>query len=175
MVKFLEANALLALIYTFVFFLCPSCGSSVYAVHLCIPLWSILCSIWWHNCFWWYKKSLGLQLLHVQCSKNRSSTTSTQGSALHSFVIFILVPAASTEDMQWIHHCVMCTSITLFPVLWSVKWPLICTTLVSYTSLILDGIRTHSELRSAWKTVPLPQRLFLFSCYSISFLLQKYL
>lgn len=114
MVKFLEANALLALIYTFVFFVCPTCGPSVYAVHLCIPLWSILCSIWWHNCFWGYKKSLGLQLLHVQCLKNRSSTTNTQGSALHGFVIFTLVPAAITESMQWIHCGVMCTSITLF-------------------------------------------------------------
>lgn len=45
-------------------------------------------------------KSLGLQLLHVQCLKNRSSTTNTQGSALRSFVVFILVPAAITESMQ---------------------------------------------------------------------------
>lgn len=45
-------------------------------------------------------KSLGLQLLHVQCLKNRSSTANTQGPALRSFVVFMLVPAAITESMQ---------------------------------------------------------------------------
>lgn len=161
MVKFLEANVLLALIYICVFFICPTCGSSAYAVYLCIPLWSILCSIWWHDCFWWYKKPLGLQLLHVQCLKNRSSTTNTQGSALYSFVIFILVPVAVTEYTQWIHCCVTCTPIPSSLCSVVRKWPFICTALAFYTSLILGGIRTHSELRSAWKTVPLPQCLFL--------------
>lgn len=98
MVKFLEANVLLALIHTFVFSLYPTCGSSVYAVQLCIPLWPILCSIWWHD-FWWYKKSLGLQLLLVQCLKNRSSTTNTQGSAPCSLLLLFWC------QLLWLRTC----------------------------------------------------------------------
>lgn len=171
MVKFLEANVLLALIYTCVFFVCPTCGSSAYTVYLCIPLWSILCSIWWHDCFWWYKKPLGLQLLHVRCLKNRSSTTNTQGSALHSFVIFILVPVAVTEYTQWIHCCVTCTPITLFPVLCGLRmtFHLHCT---SFLYLFDSGWNQNTFwIKKCLKNCPITSMpislvvIVFFSCY----------
>lgn len=123
--------------------------------------------------FWWYKKSLGLQLLFVQCLKNRFSTTNTQGFA--RVVCYFYFGASCCDWVHAMNPLLLCAllSPSSLSSLWSAKWPFICTALVSYTSLILNGIRTHSELRSVWKLSHYLNAYFslvvivFFSCYKI--------